>query len=256
MNKPVVIIGVGEMGGVFARGFLRLGYPVYPVTRNMDMAQCASEIPDPEMVLLAVAEKDLHPALEKIPAAWRDRLALLQNELLPHDWQQYDLDQPTVISVWFEKKKGQDAKVIIPSPVYGPKSQLINDALNAIDIPCDPLVDEDRLLFELVVKNVYILTTNISGLETGGTVGELWEHHRKVADAVSREVIAIQQALTGREFNADELIAAMVRAFEGDLAHQCMGRSAPSRLERALEQAKKFGVSVEKMIDISAAANT
>lgn len=256
MNKPVVIIGVGEMGGVFARGFLRLGYPVYPVTRNMDMDQCAKDIPDPEMVLLAVAENDLHPVLEKIPAAWRNRLALLQNELLPHDWQQYDLDNPTVISVWFEKKKGQDAKVIIPSPVYGPKSQLITDALNAIDIPCNLLADEDQLLFELVVKNVYILTTNISGLETGGTVGELWEHHRKVADAVSREVIEIQQALTGREFDADKLIAAMVKAFEGDLEHKCMGRSAPSRLQRALDQAKKFGVSVEKMIDISAAANT
>lgn len=256
MNKPVVIIGVGEMGGVFARGFLRLGYPVYPVTRQMDMAQAAEEISDPEMVLLAVAEGDLHPALGKIPAVWRDRLALLQNELLPHDWTQYGLENPTVISVWFEKKKGQDAKVIIPSPVYGPKSQLINDALKAIDIPCNLLSDEDRLLFELVVKNVYILTTNISGLETGGNVGELWEKHRHVADAVSREVIAIQQALTGKEFDADELIAAMVKAFEGDLEHKCMGRSAPSRLQRALEQAKKFGVSVEKMIDISAAANT
>lgn len=256
MKKPVVIIGVGEMGGVFARGFLRLGYPVYPVTRSVGLNQCAEEIPDPELVLVAVAENDLHPVLKQMPGVWRDKLALLQNELLPHDWQQYDLEKPTVISVWFEKKKGQDAKVIIPSPVYGPKSQLINDALNAIDIPCNQLIDEDQLLFELVVKNVYILTTNISGLETGGTVGELWEHHRKVADAVSREVIAIQQALTGKQFDADQLIAAMVKAFEGDLEHKCMGRSAPSRLQRALEQAKKFGVSVEKMIDISAAANT
>ena len=256
MNKPVVIIGVGEMGGVFARGFLRLGYPVYPVTRTMDINQCAHDIPEPEMVLLAVAENDLHAALEKIPAVWRDKLALLQNELLPHDWRQYQLDKPTVISVWFEKKKGQDAKVIIPSPVYGPKSQLIYDALNAIDISCDQLSSEDQLLFELVVKNVYILTTNISGLQTGGTVGELWQHHRDVADTVSREVILIQQALTGQTFDSDKLITAMVKAFEGDLEHKCMGRSAPSRLQRALQQAKKFGVSVEKMIDISAAANT
>ena len=256
MKKPVVIIGLGEMGGVFARGFLRLGHPVYPVTRNMDMSQCAKEIPEPALVLVAVGESDLHATLKLVPPGWRNHLALLQNELLPHDWQAHQLDNPTVISVWFEKKKGQDAKVIIPSPVYGPNSQLIADALKAIDIPCDQLANEDQLLFELVVKNVYILTTNISGLETGGNVGELWEHHRKVADAVSREVIAIQQAMTGREFDADKLIAAMVKAFEGDLEHKCMGRSAPSRLQRALEQAKKFGISVEKLIDISAAANT
>ncbi|MDH5736502.1 MAG: hypothetical protein OEY87_10300, partial [Gammaproteobacteria bacterium] len=242
--------------GVFARGFLRLGYPVYPVTRNMDINQCAEQIADPEMVLVAVAENDLHSTLETIPQNWRNKIALLQNELLPHDWHQHQLDNPTVISVWFEKKKGQDAKVIIPSPVYGPQSQLINDALAAIDIPCEQLSSEDQLLFELVVKNVYILTTNISGLQTGGTVGELWEHHNHVADEVSREIIQIQQALTGKEFDADKLIAAMVKAFEGDLEHKCMGRSAPSRLKRALEQAKKFGVSVEKLIDISAAANT
>ena len=36
MKSPVVLIGIGEMGAVFARGFLRAGYPVYPVTRQTD----------------------------------------------------------------------------------------------------------------------------------------------------------------------------------------------------------------------------
>jgi len=33
--KPIVAIAIaiGELGGVFARGFPRLGYPVCPVTR-------------------------------------------------------------------------------------------------------------------------------------------------------------------------------------------------------------------------------
>ncbi len=34
MHKPVVIVGLGEMGSVFARGFLRAGYPVVPVVRG------------------------------------------------------------------------------------------------------------------------------------------------------------------------------------------------------------------------------
>ena len=46
MNKPVVIIGIGEMGGVFARGFLKSGHPVYPVNRSMDNEQAAEEIPE------------------------------------------------------------------------------------------------------------------------------------------------------------------------------------------------------------------
>jgi len=39
MNDPVIIIGVGEIGGVLAKGFLRAGHPVYPVTRDMNLAK-------------------------------------------------------------------------------------------------------------------------------------------------------------------------------------------------------------------------
>ena len=84
-NKPVVIVGMGEMGGVFARGFLRSGCPVFPVTRQMNASLVAEELPDPELVLLAVAEADFAPVIEGVPNVWRDRLVLLQNELLP--WQ-------------------------------------------------------------------------------------------------------------------------------------------------------------------------
>jgi len=251
MNKPVVVIGVGEMGGVFARGFLRLGYPVFPVTRNMALNKAVDEIDEPELVLVAVAEGDLHDVLAKIPAKWRDRLVLLQNELLPGDWKKHELENPTVISVWFEKKKGQDAKVIIPSPVFGPNSQLVHDALVSIDIACKILPTAEELLFELVAKNVYIVTTNVAGLSTGGTVGELWSGHKDFAQKVSQEVIDIQQALTAQEFEADKLIDAMVEAFNGDLEHKCMGRSAPARLERALGQAKKYNLNVPAMQEIA-----
>ena len=97
MKKPVVIIGIGEMGGVFARGFMRSGYPVFPVTRNMSIESAANDIADPELVLLGVAEKDLHSSLKNLPAAWKGKLVLLQNELLPGDWQEYGYTDPTVI---------------------------------------------------------------------------------------------------------------------------------------------------------------
>ncbi len=245
------MIGMGEMGGVFARGFLRSGYPVFPVTRNMEINKVVEEIDDPELVLVAVAEGDLHAVLENIPVNWRDKLVLLQNELLPGDWKKHGLENPTVISVWFEKKKGQDAKVIIPSPVYGPKSQLIYNALASIDIACKILSSAEELLFELVVKNVYIITTNIAGLKTAGTVGTLWSGHQDLTKKISQEVINIQQALTGQKFDADKLVNAMVDAFDGDLEHKCMGRSAPARLERALGLAKKYGLDVPVMQEIA-----
>ncbi|MBT8365633.1 MAG: hypothetical protein KJP23_13115, partial [Deltaproteobacteria bacterium] len=129
MNQTISIIGIGEMGAVFARGFLRCTYPVYPITRSTSLSDAVAQIPDPVLVLVAVAEKDLHAVLAAMPECWHDRLGLLQNELLPGDWRPYHISNPTVISVWFEKKKGQDVKLLMPSPVYGPQADIIVECL-------------------------------------------------------------------------------------------------------------------------------
>jgi len=254
MKKAVISIGVGEMGGVFVRGLLRLGYPVIPVTREMDMNEVAAEIGDPQAVLVSVAEKDIDNVLASIPGAWRDRLILLQNELLPADWQKHGITNPTVISVWFEKKPGQDFKVLIPSPVFGPHAQLISDALGTLGIPVKILESDEALLQELVLKNVYILTTNIAGLETGGTVSELWNKHEKIARKVADEVMDIQSHLVARQLDRDQLINGMLVAFDGDPDHNCMGRSAPARLGRALSIADEAGLAVKKLREIHAQA--
>ena len=251
MNKSVVVVGLGEMGSVFARGFLRSGYTVHPVTRDMEIHAVAENLPEPELVLIAVGEADLHEQLMKVPDAWKDRLVLLQNELLPRDWQRHNLE-PTVISVWFEKKKGIDSKVIIPSPVFGKHAQQVADALASIDIAATVLPDEAALLHELVLKNVYILTTNIAGLEVGGNVGQLWDEHKLLAESVALDVIRLQEALTGQALDHQGLIDGMVNAFDGDREHMCMGRSAPVRLQRALMLAQQNDLSLSMLERIAA----
>jgi ketopantoate reductase len=251
MNKSVVVVGLGEMGSVFARGFLRSGYTVHPVTRDMEMQAVADELPEPELVLIAVGEADLHEQLMKVPETWKDRLVLLQNELLPRDWQRHNLE-PTVISVWFEKKKGMDSRVIIPSPVFGKHAQQVADALASIDIAATVLADEAALLHELVLKNVYILTTNIAGLEVGGNVGQLWDEHKLLAESVALDVIRLQEALTGKALDHQGLIDGMVDAFDGDREHMCMGRSAPVRLQRALMLAQQNDLSLNMLERIAA----
>ncbi|MEW8505200.1 MAG: hypothetical protein AB2598_00720 [Candidatus Thiodiazotropha sp.] len=244
-ENEIVLIGIGEIGGVLAKGFLRLGFSIHPVTRETDITRLAAEIDQPELVVVAVAEKELHGVLESVPEHWRNRLCLLQNELLPGDWQ--GIASPTVISIWFEKKPGIDAKVIIASPVFGPRSALISRALATIDIPTNRLAHEDDLLFQLVLKNLYILTTNIAGLRCGGNVGELWQNHRQFARLIAEEIITLQEALTQRSFDREALISAMVSAFEGDPSHQCMGRSAPARLQRALTHAERFNLELPQL---------
>ncbi len=247
MKQPAVIIGIGEMGAVFARGLLKAGYPVYPVTRQDDMEQLAQQIDQPALVLLAVAEKDFDQAISTVPANWRPVLSLLQNELLPRNWQQHDIDNPTVISVWFEKKPGQDFKVLVPSPVFGPQAEIIEQGLASLGIPVDKLETEQELLFELVRKNLYILTTNICGLETRGTVSELWNEHSILMNRVFDDVLDIQQHLTGQSFNRDRLLSAVLTAFDADPEHKCMGRSAPTRLQRALQIAADAGIEAAQL---------
>jgi len=250
MKQPIVIIGIGELGSVFARGLLRSGHPVYPITRNMDMTKESKAIPDPALVLVAVAENDLHPTLEKIPEPWRDTLCLLQNELLRRDWQAHAIHDPTVIAVWFEKKKGMDTKVLLPSPVYGPQAAIIQSALEAVSIPARTLTSIDELLYELVRKNVYILTINIAGLITGGTVSELWRDHQALAREIADEVISIQEWLADEELPRDRLIEGMLEAFAGDPEHKCLGRTALSRLQRALSHADETGLAVPMLREI------
>jgi hypothetical protein len=250
-DRSVVIIGLGQLGRVFAGGFLRAGSSVVPVNRGSDMETLAARLPEPALVLLAVAEPDLHPVLAALPAAWRKRAGLLQNELLPRDWEAHGIVEPTVASVWFEKKKGMDAKPLIPTPVHGPQAQLVCAALNAVELPARAIDGANELLYELVRKNVYILTTNIAGIQTGGNVGELWAKHRMLATEVAHEVMDIQDWLTQRKHDRKKLLDGMLEAFQADPQHGCRGRSAPERLKRNLGFADEAGLPVPKLREIA-----
>ena len=245
MKKPIVVLGIGELGSVFSRAFLKNNHPVYPITRATDINELKTSI-DPELILVCTAEGDLQSALSSIPTEWKDRVAMMQNELLPRDWETHNFTSPTAISVWFEKKKGMDSKVLISSPAFGPKAQILADSLALIDIPAHVVANEDTLLFELVLKNLYILTTNIAGMviESGSNVNDLRNNHLPLMREVSADVLKLQSALTGKTFNDVELEQGMIKAFEGDLKHGCMGRSAPARLDRALELANEFNLEV------------
>ena len=252
MNPSIVIIGIGELGGVFAKAFLRNGHPVYPVTRAMNMIEAADQLPDPQLVLVAIAEKDFHPAMDTIPDQWRSRLVLLQNELLPRDWEAHGIANPTVISVWFEKKKGMDCHVLKPSPVYGPNARVMAESLAKIDIPCKILTSEDGLVFELVLKNVFVFTINIAGLvlADGTTTSTLWQKHQKLALDVADNIIDLQEHATGKIFSRERIKKGLPAGIQGDPDHKCRGRSAQGRLTRAVKQADDAGLKIQTIRDI------
>ncbi|MBW2466769.1 MAG: hypothetical protein JRF02_05660 [Deltaproteobacteria bacterium] len=250
MKEYIVIIGMGQLASVFAQGFLQCGIPVVPVSRGMDFQKAARDYPEPELVLLAVAEKDFHPAMEKLPAIWKNKLTLLQNELLPRDWQQYGVVDPTAMAVWFEKKKGRAVKVLLPTQIFGPKAGLTNNALQTLDIPVAVLDSPESLEYELVLKNLFVFTINIVGLEKGGTTGVLWTEHRDLTRRVFLEVLKIQEMLIDKHLPQERLLARFTTALNSDPEHTCRGRAAPDRLARLLALADKAKIPVPTLRSI------
>jgi hypothetical protein len=87
----------------------------------------------------------------------------------------------------------------------------------------------------------------------GGSVSELWQTHRALADAVANDVVELQEALSGAKSSRAELLAALERAILADPAHQSTGRSAPARLARALKAADQLGLAVPTLRRIASA---
>jgi hypothetical protein len=208
----------------------------------MPLNETLNRMPQPALILIAVGEKDLPGVLQALSPDWRESVGLLQNELLPDIWQASGITAPTVISVWFEKKKGMAVNPLRPSPVFGPQAALIADALEGIGLPCRRLVNADDLLLELVVKNVFVYMINICGLKTGGTTGTLWKEHNDLARGVANEIIDLQEIITGASFSREALMAGVAAGIAGDPRHTCMGRSASARLTRFLAMADQAGV--------------
>ena len=251
MQAPIVIIGMGELGGVFARGFLRCGHPIYPITRQMNIVKESQNIPPPALVLVSVQESELHSVLEKIPKIWQNKLGLIQNELLPKDWLAHNIENPTVAVVWFEKKKDMELSSILYTPCYGPNALLISNALQSLDESAPTVKNEEDLLYELLRKTVYILTVNTAGLVQNCTVGELWHKHQALAREIATEIILIQESLTGKQLPIEKLINGMAEGIKDCPDRHCLGRSAPTRLKRWLAYAEHANLATPRLLEIN-----
>lgn len=187
--------------------------------------------------------------MASIPQVWHNCIVLLQNELLPRDWKAHNISNPTVISVWFEKKPGRAHHLLIPSRVHDPKAELISESLKNIGIPCKILFDEEELLYELVLKNVLVLAINIAGIVLAESAATeiLWAQHNELAHTIAAEVIDVQEWLTGATFPRKQLFESLAEGIYGDPRHKCRGRAAQGRLARVLEIANEAGLEIPRI---------
>ncbi len=245
-----VVVGIGELGAVFARGLLKLGHPVYPVTRQQSLADTLRRMTDPALVLICVGEAELAGVLSQLPAAQRDRVALVQNELVPRDWLRAGIERASGVIVWFEKKAHKPLREVLPSAVYGPRTPLLSKVLRSLSLSVRE-ISEAELGHELAFKNLYILVHNLAGLRFKGSVGALWRERPDFARAVAEDVFLHQEALLGMSLDRRRLGERLLEAVAADPEHACAGRTASERLSRVLAQAREIELHLTTLREIA-----
>lgn len=243
MNEAIAIVGMGQLGALSSELLGARGARVTPIRRGDAIA--AATLP-PDRVIVAVGEDDLAGALASLPVAWRDRVVLVQNELAPDQWQAHGVTHPTVAIVWFEKKAGKPARVVLPTPIAGPWAVPLAATLTEAGLPASA-IDDTLLLPSLLDKNVYILVSNLAGLVAppGTTTSALLELPMlETTTRVFADVLAVECARLGLPLDEDTASAQMMRAFTADPDHVAAGRSAPARLRRTLARAAQLGLEV------------
>ncbi len=247
-DRTIAVLGVGQLGSLLADLLSAAGATVVPIRRSDRID--ASSLPD--RVIVAVGEDDLAPALCSLPAAWKDRVVLVQNELVPDQWLAHGVVDPTVAIVWFEKKRDRAARVVLPTPVAGPWSGELAGLLSAAGLPATA-IDGALLRPSLLDKNVYILVSNLAGLvaPAGTTTGQLLELPLlEMTSRVFADVLRVESARLGLPLDEDTASAQMMRAFAADPDHVAAGRSAPARLHRTLARAEQLGIEVPELVRI------
>ncbi len=248
----VLLLGPGQLGRVIAGGLAACGVSIEPVVRG----ESIDPTPAHDLVLVAVGERDLDHVLASVPASHRDRVVLLQNELVPPSWEARAIVDPTVLVVWFEKKRGKAIQVVRETEIAGPHASLFVRALDAMDVRASE-IPRAELTRALVVKNLYIVGANVLGLAVGGTTGELVSRHRARTEMVLREVLRIERSrlATDAALDDDDVVARTLDAFLADPTHGTLGRTAKARLDRAITRARTAGLATPELDAIASASS-
>lgn len=251
IGETALIVGMGELGGVFALGLLRRGIGILPVLRMTNPASILERCDNPTLCVLTVGEDALSGVLDGWLQKYADRLVLVQNELRPSEWERRGLPTPTVAVVWFEKKPGRDVRALVSTPVYGPHAVTIVNGLSTLGLPAHVEVDSERLVFELALKNLYILAMNFAGLVQDSDVGTLWRDHQALLAPICREVLELESAQMQRDLPTKSLTIELERIIAADPRHSARGRSAQRRLARTLATARRLGLRTPTLVEIA-----
>jgi hypothetical protein len=249
-NSSVVIVGIGELGSLFAKGALKSGCQVIPVRREDDLVGRVEATNEDTPILLSVGEADMGPVIERLPTKRKQDVILVQNELFPTRWNPY-VERPTVSVVWTAAKPGIPLMVGKETVTHGKHAQWFTDIHEPLGLNASVADSEVALHGELAAKYAFILTINVLGLRHDVTVGELFSEHQSEAEAVLDDGLRLAEVQLGESFDRTSAMDSVRRAASGLSEMPAKGRSAAKRLDRALELASSHDITVDRIQEIA-----
>lgn len=238
----IIVWGLGQLGQLFGAAALRTGHRVTPITRatNPVVVWASTALDAP--LWIAVGERDLDAVLEAVPETRRDHVVLVQNGLFPPRWRAHGFAAPTVLTFWSNKKSGKALMPGFRSGIWGPHAEHVAALHDVIEVPCDVLDSESRLIDEVVSKFAFILSINVLGLVENLPVGE-WLKRDETAGVVA-DAIALGEAHAGQSSDRARVETQVEGAMRALADMSARGRSAPQRLAKARQDGERLGVAL------------
>jgi hypothetical protein len=246
--RDMSIYGLGQLGQLYGGAALRVGLRVTPITRSVDPRAALASLPSETPVLIAVGEDALDGALD----ALGPRLAhaiLLQNELFPSAWEARG-STPTVMVPWLLKKAASPLTVPRPTQVFGRHAELVEALHEALAIPCQRLHDEAALRQAMVDKYTFILTINALGLVRDRTLAVWLDEDLPQVRAVADEAASLGERLCATAIDRGRATRATLEGMHALGTMSARGRTARSRLDRALAHAARLDVTLPTLRSI------
>ncbi len=250
--RDLVIIGLGELGKLLGAGALRAGVRVTPITRATPLEATLAPIAEGTPILVSVGEDALDDVLVRLPAQHRAALVLLQNELFPSRYRAHGL-APSVLVPWVLQKAGLPTIAARPSPLYGPQAELFATIFGAQKLAHVRLQHEAELAQALVDKYAFVITVNALGVASDRTLGVWLQEDPALVAELCAEAALLGQALVEAPIDVAQASIATLEGMTALAAIPARGRTARSRVERALDHARRLRLSLPALARIAGA---
>lgn len=240
--KDLVIFGVGELGKLFGSAALAEGLRVTPITRRVAPGEVLASVAPHVPILVAVGEDALGAALDRLPPERLADTVLIQNELWPSVWESRRF-QPSLMLPWVLQKPGLPRTVVGTTPVAGLHAPLLAALCARLALPCERIADRD-VPQALADKYTFILVVNALGCWRDEPIGRFISGARSEIASLCGEASSLCAALLGQHVDAERSERLTLEAMAAMATMRARGRTAASRLARALAHAQALGLDV------------